>query len=238
MNALFSDEKKRDFYTKAGNEYIMRRTEELLKVRYGPDAHFAEDDLSDKQEENLESEPPKILPPLSSSKLNAKWFLQGHSIAYNNEIEKLTHKMLKEASGQRFVRAFQFFTNACRLENPHRFVALMTCLEALFCTTSREITFQLASRIAWFLYPDNFNDRRRLFADVKDLYGIRSKIVHGGKYSISKIENTVDALEDLVRDVFNKILSDEKVYNLFFNKDQNLCDEYLDGLNLGQSPSE
>lgn len=238
LNTLFTDEKKRDFYQKAGNEYIMRKTEELLKLRYGPDAHFVEDDLFDEKENNLEREPRKRLPPLSSPKLTAKWSREGYSIAYNKEIAKLDHKLYKEASGQRFIRAFQFFTNACRLENPHRFAALMASLETIFCTTPREVVFQLASRTAWFLNPSNLGKRKKDFADLKNWYDIRSKIVHGGKYSISKIENTVEDLEDLIRNIFNKILSDEKVYKLLFNKDQNCWNQYLDGLNLGEFKPE
>jgi len=233
LKTIFTDENKQKGYLAAGNKNVLTKTEELLKLRYGPDAHFAEHNLQDEMVLGLEAS--KILHPLSSPKQSIKWCFEGYNRAYFNEIEKLERKLYKEASGQRFIRAFQFFTDAYRLENPHRFVGLMTSLETFFCTTPREITFQLASRIAWFLKPDNFNKRKKLFTDLKYLYNIRSKIVHGGKYSISKVENSVNDLEDLVRSIFKRILSDEKVYSFFFNKDQKLCDNYLEGLNLGQA---
>ncbi len=215
LKNTFNDKNKQKGYVAAGNANTKRKAEELATSAY---------------EERGEAIPIKI-----GKELGGKWFFEGYHGAYLREIAKLDRKLYKGASGQRFIRAFQLFTNACRLENPHRFVAVMSSLETLFCTTSKEITFQLASRIAWFLTPNNFDKRKKLFANVKDLYGIRSKIVHGGKYSIDKIEHAINDLEDLVRSVFSKILSNEKVYNLFFNKDQNLCNEYLDGLNLGES---
>lgn len=239
LNDTFANKKKHDVYLKAGNDNIAKKSEELVKARYGPNAHFVEPEITDVINESHEDQEANlklpILPIMPSKRQTMKWFIEGWQSAYFNEIQKIDRKQYKEPSGRRFHRAFQIFTAACRLQNPHRFAALMTCLEALFCTVTRKITFQLASRIAWFLEPDNIRKRKELSADVKDLYDIRSKIVHGSKYSISKLENTVNDLEDLVRAVFNKILSDEKAYNLFFNNDQNLCNEYLDGLSLGES---
>ena len=215
LNNTFNNKNRQKGYLAAGNANTKRKAKELATSAY-----------------KEKGEPISIK---IGKELGGRWFFEGYQNAYMREIAKLDRKLYKEASGQRFIRAFQFFTNACRLENPHRFVAVMSSLETLFCTTSREITFQLASRIAWFLKPDDFNKRKKLFANVKDLYNIRSKIVHGDKYSIDKIEHAINDLEDLVRNVFRKILSNEKIYNMFFNKDQNLCNEYLDGLNLGKS---
>lgn len=231
LKATFTDENKQKEYLAAGNKNVLIKTEELLKLRYGPNAHFAEDDQQDKM--NSGPAESKRLPPLNSPKLSAKWCLEGYQRAFSNEIDKLDLTLYKDASGQRFIRAFQFFTNSCRLENPHRFVALATSLETLFCTTPREITFQLASRTAWFLNPNNFDKRKKLFTDIKNLYDVRSKIVHGSKFIISKIENDVEELESIAKEVFIKILSEEKLFDIFLNRNQNVCVQYLDDLNLG-----
>jgi len=172
---------------------------------------------------------------MPSGRRTTKWFVEGWQSAYFKEIAKIDSKQYKEPSGRRFYRAFQIFTAACRLQNPHRFVALMTCLEALFCTTSREITFQLASRTAWFLNPTDLSKRKQMFGDVKALYEIRSKIVHGQKYSTSKVESSVGDLGDLVREVFHKILLDNIIYKVIFSSDQNVWNRYLESLSLGEN---
>ena len=239
LNGTFTNKKKHDVYLKAGNDNIVRKTEELVKARYGPDAHFVEPEITnvinesyDEQEANLEL---PILPIMPSGRRTTKWFVEGWQSAYFKEIAKIDSKQYKEPSGRRFYRAFQIFTAACRLQNPHRFVALMTCLEALFCTTSREITFQLASRTAWFLNPTDLSKRKQMFGDVKALYEIRSKIVHGQKYSTSKVESSVGDLGDLVREVFHKILLDNIIYKVIFSSDQNVWNRYLESLSLGEN---
>jgi hypothetical protein len=230
--SLFTDKKKQEFYIKAGNENIMMKTEELVKARYGPDA-FIEPEKIDGLNE-LHGGEEKILEPglRVSKKFSIKWFLEGFSIAFAREILKL-EKRIKEPSGQRLTRSFQFFKDACRLEIPHRFASFMIVLESLFGTTSREITFQLSSRVAWFLNPEDPIERREVFKNIKDLYDIRSKIVHGDIYSISKVEECTNEIENLLREIFQKILASDNLFGLFTNKNKKLCDDYLEGLNLG-----
>jgi hypothetical protein len=199
-----------------------------MKALYGPDIHFGKPD-----NEPGPKEQPQKTHKISPS-LSGKWYIEGYMKAFSKEIRKLERKY-KEPSGQRFVRSFQFFKDACRLENPHYFVASMTSLESLFCTTSREITFQVSSRVAWFLHQDDPVERKKLFDDIKDLYDIRSKIVHGDEYSMSKVEDGLGKLEGVLREVFYKILSEEKIFGLFTNENKKLCDDYLNGLNLGLS---
>jgi len=237
LNGTFTNKKKQDVYLKAGNANILRKMEELVKARYGPDAHFVEPDITDVINESHEEQETNlgvaILPIRPSRRQTTEWFIEGWQRAYFKEIDKIDSKQYKEVSGSRFHRAFQIFTAACRLQNPHRFVALMTCLEALFCTTSRELTFQLASRAAWFLKPTDLSKRRQMFEFVKDLYEIRSKIVHGQKYSMSKVESSVSKLADLVREVFHKILLDNIIYKVIFASDQKGWNRYLESLSLG-----
>lgn len=57
-------------------------------------------------------------------------------------------------------------------------------LEALFSNAESELTFQIASRISWYLEKDgDLEVRVNLFNDVKKLYSYRSKIVHGSSLS-------------------------------------------------------
>ena len=234
LNEIFTNEKKQEFYNKSGKDNTLKKAKEIIKVRYGPDAHFIESDIPKVTNNSNEKEIHADHSPKISIQQSIKWFIQGWQRAYFKEIDKLTSK-IKVVSEHRFIRAFQFFTDACRLSNPHRFVALTTPLETLFCTTPREITFQLSSRIAWFLEPDDFIKRTELFSVVQDLYDTRSKIVHGSKYDVSKVEKTVEDLEDLDRRVFLKILSSDPIYKMIFDKNQKSWEQYLGRLNLGMS---
>lgn len=234
LNEIFTNKKSQEFYNKSGKENILRKAEEIIKARYGPDAHFVESDIPDVTSESNEKEANFEHPTKISPQQSGKWFIQGWLSAYFKELDKSKLK-IKDISEQRFIRAFQFFTDACRLLNPHKFVALTTPLETLFTTTPREITFQLSSRIAWFLEPDDFIKRNKLFTNVKDLYDTRSKIVHGSKYDASKVENSAGDLEDLDRRVFFKILSCDPIYKMISDKNRKPWEQYLDGLNLGMS---
>lgn len=64
-----------------------------------------------------------------------------------------------------------------------RLAILWPGIEGLFKIDS-EITFRISLYIAYFLEPDNPLKRRQIFNDVKKLYRIRSRAVHGGKVSI------------------------------------------------------
>lgn len=54
-------------------------------------------------------------------------------------------------------------------------------IESLFAGAAHtEITFRVSAAIAWLLAPDNPEGRASFAREVKSLYALRSKIVHGG----------------------------------------------------------
>jgi Apea-like HEPN len=55
---------------------------------------------------------------------------------------------------------------------------LFICLEALLLQGKEELTFRLASRVANLLGP-GAEDRKALFREIRSLYNVRSKVVHG-----------------------------------------------------------
>lgn len=240
LKDVFTDKKKHAGYIEAGKKNVFRKVEELLKSRYGPDANITigEPNKDTKDKDGSLEEEVSNRKMIISQQTSNKGLFEGYNAAFWKEIEKLDGKLYRESSGRRFLRSFQFFSSGYRLENPHRFVALVTSLEALFCTKPEKITFQLASKISRFLKPDDLNGRKKLFTKIEDLYDIRSKIIHGRKYRPTRIKRGEEYLIDLVRRVFWKILSDEKICALFFSKNQNDCDEYLEGLSLGECASE
>jgi hypothetical protein len=149
------------------------------------------------------------------------------------EIDRLEENQYTIPSKARFGRAFQWFCNAFRLSGPFRFVAFVTCLESLFGVETAELTFQLASRAGWLLSPNNAKERERLFDEVKSCYTLRSKIVHGAKYSRDDMARQEEGLLKITREVLLTVLRDKKVRHVFLDATQQECDGFLKQLSLG-----
>jgi hypothetical protein len=239
LNNIFTDKAKWNGYLKAAYKHRDSMIEQYLEGKYGPGVKvdFGGDTDTTYQTKpkakpvpNDASEPEIIRIP---NRLSCKWTLEGLNKTFWNEIDKLSIDLHKRPSGRRFIRAFQFFTNAFRLPIPHRYVAFTTCLEVLFCKEGSEVTFQLASRIAWFLNPNDSKQRLKTFYSVKKLYDIRSKIVHGAKFSTNKVEQSEEDVVAVLRKIFIKILSINDIYRLAFDKDQKVWNDYLTKLTVG-----
>ncbi|HIF6199707.1 TPA: hypothetical protein ACX3IX_004695 [Vibrio parahaemolyticus] len=71
-----------------------------------------------------------------------------------------------------------YFTNHSEFD----FLALMIALEAIFNDAKSELTLRV-SRGCAVLLTDNETDAQKLFKQVKDFYGKRSKLVHTGDVS-------------------------------------------------------
>ncbi|MEU3375480.1 hypothetical protein ABZ734_34265 [Streptomyces sp. NPDC006660] len=68
-----------------------------------------------------------------------------------------------------------------RLDPMDGFVDAVICWENMFGTGEGEVSFRVSGAIAKLLEPDDAAARKKLFVEVRDLYGIRSKLVHGSK---------------------------------------------------------
>lgn len=77
------------------------------------------------------------------------------------------------------------------------FITLMVGLESLFNVGDHEIAKTISRHTAVLLAQDK-SDGENIFYDMKKLYKIRSKIVHGGKHNIVK-DSDLLALRDYVR---------------------------------------
>lgn len=234
LNDIFIDKNVEKQCLRYAHEHVVGKIEELMKARFGPDTVISdkEDDTNAKSRDNATDLP--ILPTPSDEKQMA-WHLVGLSRAYSNELNKLSQELDVRVLDKRLDRAFQFFTDAFRMLQPHQFIAFCTCLESLFCTNTTEIAFQLASRIAWFIGSDEYKKRAAIFAMAKRLYGLRSKIVHGVKYNSTQINDSVDQLKVLIRMAFDKIITDDDIFRVFRDEHQKVSSKkYLEGLNLGK----
>ena len=228
---IFTDPNKEKELIKSANEYVEGKAADIVRPMYGPDT------VIERSGTKGASRGPKTSGDgdrgVKLGKLSSKWFIEGLAVTMNEELEKISEKLHTNPSKNRLARAFQFFCEAFPLAEPHRFVSLAVCLETLFCTRRTEILLQIAGRLSWLLEPGNDCKHRALLKETKQVYNLRSKIVHGGSFSISEIETGEERLIDLCRQVFWKILSDDRLFDTFFNKDPKVCDEYLDSLNLG-----
>jgi hypothetical protein len=233
LKSIFTDKKKEKGIFTSANQYVKQKVEELMKAKYGPDASIVDNESNANAEKKSNG---NDLPKTKiSNTMWSNWFFPAFSRAYSNEVDKLSQELNKRVFNKRFDRAFQFFTDAFRVTEPHRFISFVTCLESLFCTSRAEITFQIASRVAWFLSPGDCEERSRIFTKVKSLYGVRSEIVHGIKYNPDKIEKSEVELITLLRRAFRRVLSDDSIYSIFRGKEQEVCNKYLEELSLGIS---
>lgn len=69
---------------------------------------------------------------------------------------------------------------SARVDNLDAFVDAVICWESLLGSDG-EVTFRLCASMAHVLEPQDVNRRRALFAELKALYEVRSKLLHGAK---------------------------------------------------------
>jgi len=128
---------------------------------------------------------------------------------------------------RRLQRALKFYTQT--LFTNHKeliFVMYWQSLEALFSLEDREVTHQLCERIACVLRPPG-QKRKEIYHKLKELYAIRSRIVHGGDISEEEIAKNLKELADISRNVLKKILKSRELLNLYKQKDSKKLRKYF-----------
>jgi hypothetical protein len=149
------------------------------------------------------------------------------TILWGHHRESLTENEVKSAkrllpgiehlqSVEKFSRvanAVLFYRNGYNSDNPDlALVAFTTCLESLFSTAEQELSFRLSLRVASFL-ADKSIDREAVFHECKEVYKIRSKVVHGAaitrdseQAAIYLVDSIVPQAERLARRTLAKVL--------------------------------
>lgn len=161
----------------------------------------------------------------------------------DEEISKKDIRILKKIIGnikqtvtgknERVIRAFHFWdSSSCSGSFERKVVDLFISLESLFTTGSEEVTFRLASRMAWFLENKNADRRLELYKKIKKGYSIRSNIVHGKTFVENKDLPIVQELHALTKDILLRILTDKNLLSTFSQDD---IDTYFNKLVMGKS---
>jgi len=121
---------------------------------------------------------------------------------------------------------FLLFAEAARTETDLaiRVSTSMTCLEILFSTDAAELTHKLSQRVACYL-GNTKAERISLFQAMKRAYSVRSKVVHGDTLQ-AKLEtemvNVSKEVDEIVRRLFVRIVSDDKERALFEKSKEDL----------------
>jgi|ERR1017187_1735403 hypothetical protein len=115
-----------------------------------------------------------------------------------------------------------------------RVVMYVSCLETLFSTDTSELAHKLAERVAWFVGEDK-TTRMEVFASMKRVYTVRSKVIHGDvpkKGEGEKLVIEAKSADNLLRKVINKIYGHPENASLF-SSDRQTFDDHFAQLVLG-----
>ena len=141
------------------------------------------------------------------------------SYLHNNNSGVLTSFTNKQHS--RIGRSRRFIS-AARKE-PHPAIKIShycSAFESLFSTDNAELSHKLSERVALFLTEHGYKPMS-VFEDMKVFYGVRSKVTHGDNLQSSR-EMELGALsnkcDSYLRSIFNVILDDIKLQNIFDGK--------------------
>jgi hypothetical protein len=86
-----------------------------------------------------------------------------------------------------------------------KLVDLMIALESLFSKETQELRLRISQRASFFLCVGQENTQPEIFKDIYNLYGKRSKVVHGTEDV--KLERTeIKRLENYVRDSIERFI--------------------------------
>ena len=87
-------------------------------------------------------------------------------------------------------------------------IELMISLESLLVPEEEGIALRLAQRVANLLGADA-SSRKQLFKQIRDFYGLRSRIVHGAKIRSREISaaQQIDALREITRRILLSVIA-------------------------------
>lgn len=138
-----------------------------------------------------------------------------------NAIDKLlpvVSGILSDARSGRLPTAIRYYQQAFRtdIDWSVRFLGMMMAMESLFSHGASEVSHQVSERTAFFL-GRNSREQEAMYDGMRNHYGLRSTIAHGGT-SKKKSKDMTTAFGDLlliVQSSLLKVLSDPDLTNTF-----------------------
>ncbi|MEA5427494.1 hypothetical protein [Arcicella lustrica] len=113
--------------------------------------------------------------------------------------------------------AFRFL-NIARSSNfvPHKIFSYMSFFEALFTINNKMVSESIAKRVCKYLNKSG-DEEKTLYELLKKSYDIRSRFVHAnlGKYTSNEILIVSSKTDDVVREVFIKIINNNSEAQIF-----------------------
>jgi hypothetical protein len=110
--------------------------------------------------------------------------------------------------------ALAFYMQGYRAFADFALLAFTTCMEGLFSTAEQELSFRLSLRVAQFIGKSN-DERRSIYQQMREIYKVRSKVVHGAhvrkdteQAAIYLVESIVPGAEQLARASLLRVLED------------------------------
>lgn len=159
---------------------------------------------------------------------------QGDALnAFVDAFGEILDAKFNKGSSNPLVRAIEFASIAFQTHHiQSRVVNNTVFLEALFSGRNSEIAYQIAASVSWYLEEDE-EERLALFKQVKDIYDIRSKIVHGADVARrgGAVKDTLELCEMLNSRLFTTILLNR--HASLFGLSESKRSEQLRGLSLG-----
>ena len=154
------------------------------------------------------------------------------------ELIKLHHKVetalweCRDAHGDgvkgknsRIVRCFEFLHCArTSYSIPLRVAHYCSAFEALFASTTTELTHRLSERIAHFVGKTS-EDRHRIYGVAQRAYNLRSQVVHGSslsKETIKKTSTICTETDELLRVTLRRIIEDNKLWLLLSSSNEEI----------------
>lgn len=141
----------------------------------------------------------------------------------NNSRFGMDFNTMKNTNNNHFNRALEFYNDSFESEKiSNRFILIFSSLEAIFNLDTEEITEKLSRYSAKLLAESDDEEYKKIYADIKKLYGKRSAYIHG-----SKTNNILDTDEKLLRFYVRKIIITYWLIILYTKKTAKQILEYL-----------
>ena len=144
-------------------------------------------------------------------------------IEYNKEVKSEKENNIWKPN--RWAYAYNQYLNACRsLSIEISILNLITALESLLIKGFGDITYRVCL-FSGIIYTDNTKERENTFKLIKEMYNIRSKVVHGEiaevykKLSDPNIYDKYFKLKEICVDILIKLykIDEDRVFNTIDN---------------------